>query len=302
MKVATLIHNPGAGAEKYNKDQLVSIIERLGFECRYSSTKKKGWKVIQSDTDFVVIAGGDGTVRKVVKKLLNRKILYKRFPLALLPMGTANNISNTLGITGEPEELAKTWNDKNFKKFDVGFIEGLSEPDFFLEGFGYGIFPLLMGKMKEKENESFLSLEMEIKYSLQVLYDTIFSYEAQNLQLEVNGVDHSGKYLLAEIMNIRSVGPKLLLAPDADPGDGELEVVLVPESQKEEFANYVLNKLNGIENPFVFKTIKAKTVRMHCDGIHVHIDDQLIRIDDALEIKIHVFDGLLKFFVPEKAF
>jgi len=297
MKLSTLIHNPGAGAEKYNKEQLISIIERLGFECRYSSTKKKGWKEIPPDTDFIVIAGGDGTVRKVVKKLLDRKILRKRFPLALLPMGTANNISKTLDIAGEPEDLAKTWNNKNFKKFDVGFIEGMDEPNFFLEGFGYGIFPMLMEKMQEKEAESFLSLEMEIKYSLQVLHEIVLSYEAQNLQLEVDGIDRSGKYLLAEVMNIRSVGPNLLLAPDADPGDGELEVVLVPESQKEEFANYVMSKLNGVENSFAFNTIKAKTIRMHCDGVHVHIDDELIRIEDAVEIKVHVFDGLLKFFV-----
>ena len=65
MKLSTLIHNPGAGAEKYSKEQLVSRIESLGFECRYSSTKKKGWKEVESDTDFVIIAGGDGTVRKV---------------------------------------------------------------------------------------------------------------------------------------------------------------------------------------------------------------------------------------------
>src|SRR5688572_1996720 len=61
MKVSTLIHNPGAGAEKYTKEQLTSRIESLGYECRYSSTKNKGWKDIDPDTDFVIIAGGDGT-------------------------------------------------------------------------------------------------------------------------------------------------------------------------------------------------------------------------------------------------
>lgn len=301
MKVTTLIHNPAAGAEEYNKAYLISLIKTLGIECRYSSTKKKGWKEIGPDTDFVIIAGGDGTVRKVVKRLLNKKILCKRFPLALLPMGTANNISKTLGISGRPEEVVKTWDEKNIKKIDVGVIEGLSEPNFFLEGFGYGIFPLLMEKMKEKEEESFLTLEMEIKYSLQVLHEIILSYQAENLQLELNGVDHSGKYLLAEIMNIRSIGPNLLLAPGADPGDGELEVVLVPESQREEFANYVMNKLNGNEDPFILNSIKAKSIRMHCDDNHFHIDDELIWIDNPAQIKIEVFEGLLKFFVPVKA-
>ncbi|MBC7828216.1 MAG: NAD(+)/NADH kinase [Chitinophagaceae bacterium] len=298
MKVSTLLHNPGAGAEKYNKEQLISKVQSLGYECRYLSTKKKGWKEIQSDTDFLIIAGGDGTVRKVVKNLLDKKIIRKRLPLALLPLGTANNISKTLAIEGEPEELAKSWTEKNIKKIDVGFIEGLSEPNFFLEGFGYGIFPLLMEKMREEDEKSFISLDQEVKYSLQVLHDMIVSYEAQDLQMEVDGNDCSGKYLMAEIMNIRSIGPNLLLAPDADPGDGKLEVVLVPENQRGELADYVMNKLNGIENSFVFNSIKARAVRMHCNERHFHLDDELIWIDEPAEIKIEVFDGLLKFFVP----
>ena len=298
MKVSTLIHNPGAGAEKYTKEQLVSRIESLGYECRYSSTKKKGWKDIDSETDFVIIAGGDGTIRKVVKKLLDRKILRKRFPLALLPIGTANNISKSLGISGEPEDLATSWKKESIRKFDVGFVEGLNDLAFFIEGLGYGIFPLLMETMKQKDDKLFLSLDTEINYSLQILHDLILSYKSENLQLEIDGVDYSGKYLLAEIMNIRSVGPNLLIAPDADPSDGQLEVVLVKDDQREDLAKYVLNKLKGIEDPFVFSSIKATTIRLQADNTHIHIDDELVWIEDPAQIKIEVFEGLLNVFVP----
>jgi diacylglycerol kinase family enzyme len=299
MKVSTLIHNPGAGAEKYNKEELITAMEKLQLKCRYSSTQRQGWKQIDKDTDFVIVAGGDGTVRRVAKRLLNKKILRKRFPIALLPMGTANNISKTLGIAGGPMELAKSWQEKNIKKFDVGFIEGIEDTNFFLEGFGYGTFPLLMKKMKKSDEDSFTSLDDEIKYSLKVLYETIISYEPQYLQLEVDGIDHSGNYLLAEIMNIRSIGPNLLLAPEADPGDGLLEVVLVPESQRNEFGTYVLNKLDDVENPFVFNAIKARSIRMRCEGNHIHVDDQLMELDKPIEIRIELFDGVLKFFVPD---
>ena len=298
MKVSTLIHNPGAGAEKYSKEQLISRIESLGYECRYSSTKKKGWKDFDSETDFLIIAGGDGTIRKVVKKLLDRKILRKRYPLALLPMGTANNISKSLGISGEPEDLAHSWKKERIKKIDVGFVEGLSDPAFFIEGLGYGMFPLLMETMKEKDDKLFLSLDTEINYSLQILHDLILSYKTENLQLEIDGVDYSGKYLMAEIMNIRSVGPNLLIAPDANPADGQLEVVLVTEGQREDLANYVLNKLKGIEDPFVFNSIKATTIRLQADNTHIHIDDELIWIEEPAQIKIEVFEGILNVFVP----
>ena len=296
MKVCTLIHNPGAGAEKYSKEELIAKIENLGYECRYSSIKKRGWKDIDPDTDFLVVAGGDGTVRKVTKRLLNRRMLRKRFPIGLLPLGTANNISKTLKIEGEPEEIGKTWTEKNLKKIDIGFIQGLAEPNFFLEGFGQGIFPILIQKMKESDGKVFSNLQEEIKYSLEVLQETLRTYKPEELQLQIDGQDHSGRYLLAEIMNIRSIGPNLMLAPDADPGDGELEVVLVAESHRAEFAKYVQNKLKGIEDPFVFNSIKAKSIRMHCENTHIHIDDELIMVDDQLEINIEVFEGQMKFF------
>ena len=154
--------------------------------------------------------------------------------------------------------------------------------------------------MKGVDGKAFSNLQEEIKYSLEVLQDTVRTYKPEELQLQINGQDHSGRYLLAEIMNIRSIGPNLMLAPNADPGDGHLEVVLVPESQRVEFAKYVENRLNGIENTFVFNSIKANSIRMHCENTHIHIDDELIMIDDQLEINIEIFEGLLKFFAGPK--
>lgn len=278
----------------------MSKIESLGYDCRYASTKKKGWKDIDPDTDFVVIAGGDGTVRKVVKKLLDKKILSKRFPVALLPLGTANNISKSLGIEGEPEQLAGSWKKQHIKKIDIGFLQGLNEADFFLESFGYGLFPTLMEKMKSTDEKLFLSLDTEINYSLQVLHDLISTSEAEYLQLQIDGVDRSGKYLLAEIMNIRSIGPNLQLAPGADPSDGELDVVLIDEGERETFASYVLNKLKGVEDPYAFKSIKAKTIHFHANNSHIHVDDELIWLDEPSQITIEVYGGLLEIFTPGK--
>lgn len=105
---------------------------------------------------------------------------------------------------------------------------------------------------------------------------------------------------MAEIMNVRSIGPNLLIAPTADPGDGQLEVVLVTEKQREKLTSYVLNKLKGIEKTFDFDVVKGRSIRIRATNSHVHIDDELLWIDDPAEIKIEVFDGLLKVFEPDK--
>src|SRR5690606_30915818 len=126
MKFAKLLHNPGAGEGDLTKKDLITLIQSAGFGCSYSSTKKKGWENIESmETDFLILAGGDGTVRKVASELLDKKLLDKKLPIGLLPFGTANNIAKTLGIIGDTNHIIQSWNEKYLKKFDVGKIYGL---------------------------------------------------------------------------------------------------------------------------------------------------------------------------------
>jgi diacylglycerol kinase family enzyme len=109
---------------------------------------KKDWEKIEtSAVDFIVVAGGDGTVRKLAHELLDRRLIDKKLPIALLPLGTANNIAKTLGKKGEPEEIIQGWKEHEIKKFDVGRIEGIKKHKFFIERYGYGVFPRLMKEM-----------------------------------------------------------------------------------------------------------------------------------------------------------
>lgn len=298
MKYAKLLHNPGAGDEEHSKEELIGLIEDSGFHCRYSSTKKKDWKPIEDDTDLVVIAGGDGTVRKVAEELLDRKVLDHSLPLGLLPLGTANNIAKTLGVTGDPEDIIPAWKQGKLKKFDVGLVSGVPDAAFFLESFGYGIFPYLMQEMKKRGKEEIETPEEKMQAALKLLHEIIQSYEPHYCELEVDGTDHSGKFFLAEIMNTRSIGPNLDLSPMADPGDGELEVVLVPEKHKDKLLNYVLCKMKGLEETNVFHILKGKEIKISWEGTHVHVDDEVVKIDAGAKVKIKVREGLLEFLVP----
>src|SRR5215471_1959562 len=239
MKIVNLLHNPSAGHEDHSADKLVSLLEANGFECEYSSMERKEWKKMQDKVDFIVAAGGDGTVRKITKELLDRKLSEKTWPIGLLPLGTANNIAQTLEINGDTEEIIKSWHHPQIKSFDVGRIDGLFGVKFFLESFGYGIFPFLIRKMKKADKKAIETPEMEIKVALEILHDIIFSYEPKRCELTVDGTDHSGKFLLVEVMNTRLMGPNLFLSPHGDPGDGQFEIILIPEEDKGKLASYV---------------------------------------------------------------
>ena len=293
MKVAKLIHNPSAGDEDHSKKELVSLIESKGFECHYSSAKDPDWE-IEDDTDFLIIAGGDGTVRKAVKKLVARNLLEKQFPIALLPRGTANNIAATLGLGDDSAKIVQSWNFKNIKKIDLGKISGAEEL-FFLEGFGFGVFPRLIKEMKETADDPATPQEA-LEKARNVLIEIIDSYKPKSCTIDIDGTKHSGKYLLVEILNIRSIGPNLDLAPTADPGDGLFEVVLIADSQKDLLKEYVLNKLQNINTPVKFNSILAKNIMIKWDGKLAHVDDELIEINKQ-EVKVQILEGVLDFLV-----
>ena len=79
------------------------------------------------------------------------------------------------------------------KKVDIGVVENVPEIEFFLEGFGFGIFPYLMKEMKKEEKE-YPSPEEELKAALKKLHKILLSYEPRQCHLEVDGTDHSGKF------------------------------------------------------------------------------------------------------------
>lgn len=297
MKVAKLLHNPGAGNEEYSEKELQRMLEDNGYECRYSSTKKSEWKEIELDTDLLVVGGGDGTVRKITKELLDRKMFEKTWPIVLLPLGTANNIARTIGQHGSPEEIINGLSNAQLRHFDIGIIENINNHNFFLESFGFGIFPYLMQVLKKKNDESDMEPEEKILNALSTLYDLILEYQPRKCYLEIDGLDHSGNYILAEVMNTRSFGPNLMLAPDADPADGYLEVVTVSALEKSKFAAYVQQKIQGREAPYTFNKIKGKQIKISWEGSHVHVDDEIVKINKSTGVMLGIRKGLIEFLV-----
>lgn len=295
MKSAKLLHNPSAGDEEHTKKDLVALIESNGYACSYTSTKEPEWE-IGEDSDFLIIAGGDGTVRKVAEKLVDRKLTDKQFPIALLPMGTANNIASSLGYSGNTAQIIQSWSNNKIRRLDIGRISG-TEENFFLEGFGFGVFPRLIKEMKNRDSTAETS-QKELQTALEKLVQIIDTYKGKECTLEIDGIDHSGKFLLVEILNIRSIGPNLRLAPHADPGDGFFEVVLIAEDHREDFKRYILNKLKGLDEPVIFNTIRAKKIKINWTGKLAHADDQLITADKQ-EVKIDLLEGILKFVVSD---
>ncbi|MGH7457494.1 MAG: diacylglycerol/lipid kinase family protein [Longimicrobiaceae bacterium] len=267
----TLVHNPTAGNEEHGREALLTFLRRAGYRAAYQSTEESGWEqALRDPGDLVVAAGGDGTVRKVVALLAGRGVR-----IALVPLGTANNVSDTLGIAGPPDQLIAAWQPRRTRKFDVGWVRSPRGRARFVEAVGIGVFAKMMSLFEQGSNDA----GQELMRARRCLRKVLARYPAFDCRLELDGRDLSGRYLMVEAMNIRAIGPNLQLVPGADPGDGLLDLVLVPERSRGVLDTFIAGVLKGNPAPLPLSAKRGQILEVRGRGLDLHLDDQVVAGD-----------------------
>jgi diacylglycerol kinase (ATP) len=269
----TLIHNPGAGDDDQpDGSALEALVRSCGHKVRYQSTRESTWSGVLDETvDLVAVAGGDGTVGRVAKKLIGRRI-----PVAPLPLGTANNISRTLGIAelALPEIIAG-WRDGHLIRFDAGIAHGPWGTRYFIEGVGVGLFACAIPEADRNRTLASLSdAEAKVAYALDMLRRRLEDCPPHRIALTLDDVDFSGEYVLLEAMNMEFIGPNLYLAPQVLPDDGMLDVVLVTARDRDRLEESLASWQNGeLRHPRLARR-RASRVALEWTGYDVHFDDE----------------------------
>jgi diacylglycerol kinase family enzyme len=272
----TLLHNPAAGEGEPSRHQLVRALLDAGHAVCYQSTKERGYeKALEEPGDLVLVAGGDGTVRKAAGHLLGRNV-----PMALLPLGTANNVGKALGVEGSPDEIIAGLASARLRRFDAGLARGAWGETHFLEAVGVGLFAVTMCRVEARDDHREgraehpdLGLTRDLRYLSRVLRDL----RPRSWHIEADGHDLSGDYLLCEVMNIPSIGPNLGLAPRAEFGDGLFDVVLAGERERDALAAHIAARVAGRESELDLPVRRARQVTVIAPGAEVHVDDELER-------------------------
>ena len=91
-------------------------------------------RAVRADAELIVAAGGDGTVAAVAREMPGRELA-----LAVLPLGTANNIALSLGCDGPLDALIEHWTQARVIHADLGVARGPWGERRFVEGVGGGL-------------------------------------------------------------------------------------------------------------------------------------------------------------------
>ena len=125
-------------------------------------------------------------------------------------------------------------------------------------------------------------------------------YQARECQIVVDGMTHSGKFLMVEIMNINAIGSNMDINPMADPSDGEFEIIIIPEDQTERLEAFVQRKIDDVSENVTFSSLKGKVINILWDGVDGHADDEILKAEKSFDIGIHLHACVLPLLLPYK--
>jgi diacylglycerol kinase family enzyme len=265
---ATLIVNPNSGiVGGAEPEELLEALQESGYEpvLKSTSSEEELDTVLNGISGLVVSAGGDGTFRAVATRLLGKKVF-----LTHLPLGTANNVGHALGMDGSALEIIAGLKYPVKRHFDVGIVTAPWGRDFFVEACGFGLYAEGLALYDPNAGRSLLR-------SISSIIETINEFEAHSCEISLDGKDISGTYRMFEVMNTNRFGPWIKLAPDADPGDGLLDVVRISPDDDESLFRYVANllaeELGGLPN---VEISRGKCVELRWPGnFPIHVDAEI---------------------------
>ncbi len=128
MERILLVYNPKSG-KKSIASHLDKLCEIFATEGKLLTLYRLGSDNLQplselirgGGFDGVVVCGGDGSVNSIVKTMIEENC---DLPLGVIPTGTCNDFSRSIGMPGDPMRCARLIAQGNIMHTDIGLIDG----------------------------------------------------------------------------------------------------------------------------------------------------------------------------------
>lgn len=294
MKIA-LVVNPAArsGAHTHAAARAISRLRELG----HTVTEISGGSAAESSalirtavrlgTDALVIAGGDGTVALALPHLIGTDI-----PLGIIPAGTGNDFAAHLGIPElDPVRAADVISAGRTTRMDVARVERAGGEDRFYA-------TVLASGFDSRVNDRANRMRWprgDMRYNIAILIEFLFLAPTP-YAIEVDGRRIEGPFVMASVGNTRSYGGRIPICPDADAGDGLLDVTVVRPAGRLRLLRLLPTVYRGthVQRPEV-ETYRGRRIRLDAPGITAYADGDPI---GALPVTVAAVPGALRVFVP----
>lgn len=220
MKKVKFIYNPNSGDKKivYKLDNIISKLQENGYivvpyRLSKNNNMEKGLEDINENYDYILVAGGDGSIDRLVNFMKKNNI---DLPIGILPTGTANDFANVLDIPLDIDLATDKIVNSKPKNIDLGIIN----EDYFVNIASSGMFTDVSQRVDENLKNSIGRVSYIIKGVEDALHLRKFSVNVKSKEVE-----YEGDMYLILILNGRTAG-NINLAHYAMLDDGLLDVII----------------------------------------------------------------------------
>lgn len=259
FKRALFVYNCSAGEENTEKklsetlhvfaqatDELIVLNTTSKEELQQACVK------YSDQVDLLIILGGDGTVHTCINSIAPLPV---RPIIAILPGGTSNDFSRTLGISQNLNEAATSLLNGSIIDTDIGKVGD----HYFMNFWGIGLVTETSENVKSEEKKRFGSISYVLS-TLRTLNQTEpFHYKVQSTDTVLEG-----EAILLFVLNGRFIGTTELPIAPLSPFDGKLDVLIVHESNFSAF-----RELFALQNPAVENEQLTKLEYIQVENLEV---------------------------------
>ncbi len=269
----------------------IDLFEKAGYEVdlqkclHYGDAEVEAKRAAASGKfDIIVAAGGDGTFNQVINGIIGTNI-----PLGLIPLGTSNVLTRSLGFPLNPVDAAKIILEENLKKWDLGII---NERHFaIMASCGFDALAT------EETNLRLKRFTGKYAYILAAIQN-IPTYKPYPMRVLLDGKETHYRPIFVNIANAPLYGGSYSLTPDAKMDDGLLDVFLFNSPSFSRLIYFALRViLNLPQNLREISIVRAKTVELQAPGrVPYQVDGDVF---GSLPVKVSIRPRAIPIITPK---
>lgn len=297
MNTAKIIVNPYAG--RWKAQAAIPDIERacrkigLDYELVVTEGPNHGIELAREAAlagfSPIVSAGGDGSISEVVNGLMQAAGDEAAVPLGVIPLGTADDFADMLGLEKEVEAACRVILAGHTRVVDVGRVNSR----FFDNNSAIGLEPMVTITERRMKR-----IKGTPRYILAAL-KAILKHEPWRVRIVWDDGEYEGAAALVSVGNTRRTGGAFWMTPRAEPDDGCLDFVFAGELGRLKLLRLLPTTFDGshVDRPEV-TYVRTTRLTIDCDPpTPIQADGELFELS-ASHIEYTILPGGLRLIVP----
>ena len=229
-------------------------------------------KIVAERAAWVIIAGGDGTIRSVIEKLDNRD--YRPY-ISVFPAGTVNLIAKELLVSNEPIK----WMKRMIKGIEVPVYLGRANGNLFLTVAGIGFDSLVVDNVTELDKKLFNKMAYVMQGTDTIRQEMIFKNWQYRFQVRFDDetVWHDASSVI--VGKSRYYAGRYTLFNRASLSEPILHAALFTGSSRADFLRYAACiAMEDLQSDDTISLHRAKKIEIKCnvDNFAVELDGDAI--------------------------